>query len=107
MLTPVVTDPREAAKALRWAVMEMEERYIAFEEARVRDLKGYNDKAKKEGKELLPYIVIVIDELADLMMVASAEVEEAICRLSQSSSCRYAPHRCHAETFHRRCYRSD
>lgn len=85
LLTPVVTDPREAAKALRWAVMEMEERYIAFEEARVRDLKGYNDKAKKEGKELLPYIVIVIDELADLMMVASAEVEEAICRLSQKA----------------------
>ncbi|MDD4263103.1 MAG: DNA translocase FtsK [Firmicutes bacterium] len=85
LLTPVVTDPREAAKALRWAVMEMEERYVAFEEVRVRDLKGYNEKAKKEGKEVLPRIVIIIDELADLMMVASAEVEEAICRLAQKA----------------------
>lgn len=85
LLTPVVTDPKEAAKALRWAVMEMEERYLAFEEAKVRDLTGYNEKAKKEGKEILPCIVIVIDELADLMMVASAEVEEAICRLAQKA----------------------
>ena len=85
LLTPVVTDPKEAAKALRWAVMEMEERYVAFEEVKVRDLAGYNKKAKQEGKEVLPHIVIVIDELADLMMVASAEVEEAICRLAQKA----------------------
>lgn len=85
LLTPVVTDPREAAKALRWAVMEMEERYLAFEEVRVRDLAGYNEKAQNEGREILPHIVIVIDELADLMMVASAEVEEAICRLAQKA----------------------
>ena len=85
LLTPVVTDPREAAKALRWAVMEMEERYLAFEEARVRDLPSYNEKALHNGKEVLPYIIIIIDELADLMMVASAEVEEAICRLAQKA----------------------
>ncbi len=85
LLTPVVTDPKEAAKALRWAVTEMEDRYIAFEEVKVRDLTSYNKKALQEGKEVLPHIVIVIDELADLMMVASAEVEEAICRLAQKA----------------------
>ena len=90
LLTPVVTDPRKAAGALNWAVTEMSERYKLFAEYNVRDLKGYNDKIKqmnyKDGDRILeakPQIVIIIDELADLMMVAAKEVEGTICRLAQ------------------------
>ena len=90
LLTPVVTDPRKAAGALNWAVGEMSDRYAEFAKYNVRDLKGYNEKIKqmnyKDGEEELkpkPQIVIIIDELADLMMVASKEVEGAICRLAQ------------------------
>ena len=90
LLTPVVTDPRKAAGALNWAVGEMSDRYSLFAKYGVRDLKGYNEKIKqmnyKDGDEELkpkPQIVIIIDELADLMMVASKEVESAICRLAQ------------------------
>ena len=86
LLIPVVTDPKKAAGALAWAVQEMENRYHLFAEKNVRDLEGYNEALEKEGTEgKLPQIVVIIDELADLMMVASKDVEEAICRLAQKA----------------------
>ncbi len=83
LLIPVVTDPKKAAGALAWAVQEMVKRYSLFAEKKVRDMKGYNELAEKEGNQKLPQIVIIIDELADLMMVAAKDVEDAICRLAQ------------------------
>lgn len=84
LLIPVVTDPRKAAGALSWAVQEMLKRYKLFADNNVRDLKSYNEMAEHtEGVELLPQIVIAIDELADLMMAAANEVEDSICRLAQ------------------------
>lgn len=91
MLIPVVTDPKKAAGALNWAVMEMTNRYQLFAQYNVRNLQGYNEKVKsvtgtEEGSEdlkKLPQIIIIVDELADLMMVAHGEVEDAIVRLSQ------------------------
>ncbi len=90
LMIPVVTDPQKAAGALRWAVVEMDERYQKFAAAGVRDLKGYNAKIEElptiDGDpkpEKLPQIVIIVDELADLMMVAAKDVEESICRLAQ------------------------
>ena len=86
LLIPVVTDPKKAAGALAWAVQEMENRYILFASKNVRDIKGYNEELDKEGStEKLPQIVIIIDELADLMMVSSKEVEDSICRLAQKA----------------------
>jgi S-DNA-T family DNA segregation ATPase FtsK/SpoIIIE len=88
LLVPVVTSPHKAAKALAWAVYEMERRYKLMSEAKVRNLEGYKKQAARaaEGEmEDLPYIVIVIDELADLMMVAGKEVEQAICRIAQKA----------------------
>ena len=79
---PVVTDPRKAAGTLNWAVQEMMERYKKFAEKGVRDFDRYNEQIEEEEKKL-PQIVIIIDELADLMMVAPSEVEDAICRLAQ------------------------
>lgn len=90
LLIPVVTDPKKASGALNWAVAEMTDRYQKFADYNVRDLKGYNAKVKEikdveeENKpQKLPQIVIIVDELADLMMVAPGEVEDAICRLAQ------------------------
>ncbi len=84
LLIPVVTDPRKAAGALSWAVTEMQKRYKLFADYNVRNITGFNDMAKtKDGIDPLPQIVIIIDELADLMMVAAKDVEEAICRLAQ------------------------
>ncbi|SFR90701.1 FtsK/SpoIIIE family DNA translocase [Anaeromicropila populeti] len=89
LLIPVVTEPKKASAALNWGVMEMTERYNKFAELGVRDLKGYNAKVKQvedgndERFRKMPEIVIIVDELADLMMVAPGEVEEAICRLAQ------------------------
>ncbi len=92
LILPVVTDPKKASIALNWAVNEMTRRYKLFAETSVRDMKGYNRKNKtiNDGKadgekleEILPQIVIIIDELADLMMVAPNQVEDAICRLAQ------------------------
>ncbi len=84
LLIPVVTEPRRASGALYWAVQEMLRRYKEFAENNVRTLKGYNEVIKSSGsEETLPHIVIIIDELADLMMVAPKEVEESICRLAQ------------------------
>lgn len=87
LLIPVVTDPRKAAGALAWAVQEMDNRYNLFAEKGVRDLKGYNIAVEHEENSTgkLPQIVIIIDELADLMMVAAKEVEESICRLAQKA----------------------
>jgi S-DNA-T family DNA segregation ATPase FtsK/SpoIIIE len=94
LLTPVVVDPKQASNALRWAVHEMEERYKTLAAEGVRNIEQYNrnirhlieEQAGKEGAEVpkpLPFILVVIDELADLMMVAGNEVEESICRLAQ------------------------
>ena len=84
LLIPVVTDPKKAAGALQWAVQEMVNRYHLFAEKNVRDITGYNQALEEEGvEEKLPQIVIIIDELADLMMVAAKDVEDAICRLAQ------------------------
>ena len=90
LMIPVVTDPKKAAGALHWAVAEMTERYQKFAEIGVRDIHGYNSRVDSisvpEGQERpqkMPQIVIIVDELADLMMVASNDVEEAICRLAQ------------------------
>lgn len=90
LLIPVVTDPKKATSALHWGVVEMTERYKKFADMNVRDLKGYNQKVQsmyENGEpgapEKMPQIVIIVDELADLMMVASGEVEESICRLAQ------------------------
>ncbi|MBQ9314461.1 MAG: DNA translocase FtsK [Clostridia bacterium] len=86
LLIPVVTDPKKAAGALNWAVQEMENRYQLFASKGVRDIRGYNDALQNEGEEAtMPQIVIIIDELADLMMVASKEVEDAICRIAQKA----------------------
>ena len=87
LLIDVVTNPKKAAFALNWAVDEMEKRYLAFADNHVRDLKGYNKKMLEEGREdeKLPKILIIVDELADLMMVASKEIEEYIARLAQKA----------------------
>ncbi|MDN5293452.1 MAG: segregation ATPase FtsK/SpoIIIE, family [Eubacteriales bacterium] len=82
LIAPVVTNPKKAAAALRWAVREMERRYEMFALHGVKDMERYN-ASLPEGEKPLPQIVVVIDELADLMMVAPAEVEDAICRLAQ------------------------
>ncbi|MBR0208581.1 MAG: DNA translocase FtsK [Oscillospiraceae bacterium] len=83
MLTPVVTEPKKAAGALQWAVVEMLKRYRLFSEAGVRDIDGYNRHCEITGEEKLAQVVVVIDELADLMMIAAKEVEESICRVAQ------------------------
>ena len=90
LLIPVVTDPKKASAALHWAVSAMEDRYRKFADYNVRDLKGYNkkleslrDSGESDVPDKLPQIVIIVDELADLMMVSPGEVEESICRLAQ------------------------
>lgn len=83
LYVPVVTDPKKAAGALQWSVVEMLKRYRLFSEIGVRDLENYNKHCEASGEQTLPRVVIVIDELADLMLVASKEVEESICRVAQ------------------------
>ena len=83
MLTPVVTEPKKAAGALQWAVVEMLKRYRLFSESGVRDVEGYNRHCEITGEPKLAQVVVVIDELADLMMIAAKEVEESICRVAQ------------------------
>ena len=98
LLIPVVTDPKKAAGALHWAVMEMDDRYQKFADASVRDIKSYNKKLEEHNYHLpinsngelgtfekMPEMVVIVDELADLMMVAAKEVEESICRLAQKA----------------------
>lgn len=85
LITPVVTDPKKAASALRWAVKEMENRYALFSAAGVKNIEVYNENVEESQEDLqkLPYIVVLIDELSDLMMVAPADVEDAITRIAQ------------------------
>lgn len=83
LLRPVVTDPKKAAVALRTIVEEMERRYEIFQSSNCRNITSYNEKANKDQLELLPYIVVILDEVADLMMVASKDVEDSIKRISQ------------------------
>lgn len=83
LYVPVVTDPKKAAGALQWSVVEMLKRYRLFSEIGVRDLENYNKHCEASGEPTMPRVVIVIDELADLMLVASKEVEESICRVAQ------------------------
>jgi S-DNA-T family DNA segregation ATPase FtsK/SpoIIIE len=87
LLIPVVTEPTKAAAALNWAVAEMDERYRRFAEEGVRELASYNRtmRSKDEEDKVMPQVVIVIDELADLMMAAPSQVEESICRLAQKA----------------------
>ncbi|UOQ46430.1 DNA translocase FtsK [Halobacillus salinarum] len=87
LVSPVITDVKAATTALKWAVKEMEERYEKFVEEGVRDVERYNDKMIRQSRqsEKLPYLVIVIDELADLMMVSPQDVEDAICRIAQKA----------------------
>ena len=86
LVSPVITDPQAATMALKWAVNEMEERYEKFVEAGVRNIEKYNEKVAKHSlKEKMSYLVIVIDELADLMIVSPQEVEDAICRIAQKA----------------------
>jgi S-DNA-T family DNA segregation ATPase FtsK/SpoIIIE len=89
LVTPVVTDPKQATVALKWAVQEMESRYEKFAEAGARDISRYNELMRRaypgEKERVMPSIVIIIDELADLMMVAPHDVEESICRIAQKA----------------------
>lgn len=86
LAAPVITEPKEAALALKWAVEEMEKRYHQFAAERVRDIESFNKKQKDDARgHRLPYIVIIIDELADLMMVSPQDVEEAVCRIAQKA----------------------
>ncbi|MFJ6411179.1 DNA translocase FtsK [Terribacillus saccharophilus] len=87
LVSPVITDTKAATAALKWAVNEMEERYMKFVGEGVRDIGRYNEKLDKQGRyaDKMPYLVIVIDELADLMMVAPQDVEDSICRIAQKA----------------------
>ena len=83
LMIPVVTDPKKAAGALQWAVTEMMRRYKTMSDAGVRDLESYNSIVMAEGREKTPQLIVIIDELADLMLVAAKEVEDSICRIAQ------------------------
>ena len=116
LFIPVVTDPKKAAGALNWAVSEMTSRYNTFAEYGVRNLDGIQSvrlrvfllQKERQPPEKMPQIVIIVDELADLMMVAPGEVEDAICRLAQSGPCsRYPSDHCNTETFCKCHYGSD
>ncbi|MCK8827490.1 DNA translocase FtsK [Natroniella acetigena] len=85
LVAPVVTDPKKASSALRWVVQEMENRYELFAGSGARGIDSYNRQLEADDKEPLPYVVVIIDELADLMMVSAAQVEDAICRLAQKA----------------------
>ncbi len=83
LLSPVITEPKKATSALKWTVKEMESRYRQMTEDGVRNISGFNEKAKKEGKKIMPYIVVVVDEMADLMILSTKEIESYIQRLAQ------------------------
>ncbi|WP_096152917.1 DNA translocase FtsK [Bacillus sp. FJAT-45066] len=85
LVSPVITDVKAATAALKWAVEEMERRYELFVHAQVRDIARFNEKALSHNQEKLPYLVIIIDELSDLMMMAPGDVEESICRIAQKA----------------------
>ena len=116
LFIPVVTDPKKAAGALNWAVSEMMSRYNTFAEYGVRNLGEYNRKISNHGRsggwkplqKPMPQIVIIVDELADLMMVAPGEVEDAICRLAQLATCsRHPSDHCDTETVCQCHHRTD
>ena len=83
LLTPVITEPKKATTALKWVVKEMEKRYREMTEIGVRNISGFNDKASSETRKKMPYIVVIVDEMADLMMIAGKEIENYIQRLAQ------------------------
>ena len=83
LLSPVITEPKKATSALKWTVKEMETRYRKMTEDGVRNISGFNEKAQKEGKKVMPYIIVVVDEMADLMMVSGKQVENYIQGLAQ------------------------
>ena len=83
LLTPVITEPKKATTALKWVVKEMEKRYREMTEIGVRNISGFNDKASSESRKKMPYIVVIVDEMADLMMIAGKEIENYIQRLAQ------------------------
>jgi len=83
LLTPVITEPKKATTALKWTVKEMEKRYREMTEIGVRNISGFNEKASSENKKKMPYIVVIVDEMADLMMIAGKEIENYIQRLAQ------------------------
>jgi S-DNA-T family DNA segregation ATPase FtsK/SpoIIIE len=83
LLTPVITEPKKATTALKWVVKEMEKRYREMTEIGVRNISGFNEKASSESKKKMPYIVVIVDEMADLMMIAGKEIENYIQRLAQ------------------------
>ena len=83
LLTPVITEPKKATTALKWVVKEMEKRYREMTEIGVRNISGFNDKAPSESKKKMPYIVVIVDEMADLMVIAGKEIENYIQRLAQ------------------------
>lgn len=86
LVSPVITDAKAATAALKWVVEEMERRYELFAHSGVREIERFNEKVREQNMgEKLPYLVVVIDELADLMMVAPNEVEESICRIAQKA----------------------
>lgn len=117
LFCPVVTDPREAASALNWAVREMMERYNLFKELGVRNISGYNQKIKtvedpeKAGYSKMPSLVIIVDEFADLMMVASKEVEDAGVQTGSVGTCSGNPlsigNTATIGKCHHRCYQSE
>jgi S-DNA-T family DNA segregation ATPase FtsK/SpoIIIE len=83
LLTPVITEPKKATTALKWVVKEMEKRYREMTEIGVRNISGFNDKTSSESRKKMPYIVVIVDEMADLMMIAGKEIENYIQRLAQ------------------------
>jgi len=83
LLTPVITEPKKATTALKWVVKEMEKRYREMTEIGVRNISGFNEKAPSESKKKMPYIIVIVDEMADLMMIAGKEIENYIQRLAQ------------------------
>jgi len=83
LISPVISDAREASKSLRWVVKEMEQRYHVLAGRGVRNVESYNEKAREEGSEILPFILVIIDELADLMCMLPTEIEEPLARLAQ------------------------
>ncbi|MFR6086059.1 MAG: FtsK/SpoIIIE domain-containing protein [Oscillospiraceae bacterium] len=108
LLIPVVTDPKKAAGALQWAVFEMMKRYKLFSEHGVKDLAGYNALARQDEElKTMPTVVVVIDELADLMLVVAKEVEESICRVAQMAVPPDASGHRHPASLLRRHHRPD
>ena len=83
LLSPVITEPKKATSALKWTVKEMEKRYRKMTEEGVRNISSFNEKVKRENKQVMPYIIVVVDEMADLMMISSKQVENYIQRLAQ------------------------